>query len=90
MVLKCKVCGKRYRHVDMFRCRRGERHRFVFVATIHKCGCPHNCKYDGARLRLDPVWHTCPTRSCQWEHGVAGCTLHKAQLPGQAESGKLP
>lgn len=31
------------------------------------------CRYCGAVLKLDVVGHYCPTRNCQWQHGVAGC-----------------
>lgn len=39
-----------------------------------KCGCPYRCKFCGARLVRDWIGHKCPTRNCQWEHGVQGCT----------------
>jgi hypothetical protein len=28
------------------------------------------CKYCGARLRRDVVGQYCPTRNCQWQHGL--------------------
>lgn len=28
------------------------------------------CKYCGARLRRDYIGQHCPTRNCQWEHGL--------------------
>ena len=28
------------------------------------------CKYCGARLRRDTVGQYCPTKNCQWQHGV--------------------
>lgn len=38
-----------------------------------KCSCPIYCRFCGARLKRDPVGHLCPSRNCQWEHGVPGC-----------------
>jgi hypothetical protein len=29
-----------------------------------------SCKYCGARLRRDVVGQYCPTRNCQWHHGL--------------------
>lgn len=28
------------------------------------------CRYCGARLRRDAIGQKCPTRNCQWEHGL--------------------
>ena len=28
------------------------------------------CKYCGARLRRDCVGRFCPTKNCQWQHGL--------------------
>lgn len=42
-----------------------------------KDGCPLYCKYCGAKLKLDNVGHYCPTRNCQWEHGVADCPVRE-------------
>jgi hypothetical protein len=28
------------------------------------------CKYCGARLRRDHIGQYCPTRNCQWQHGL--------------------
>ncbi len=28
------------------------------------------CKYCGARLRRDSVGQYCPTKNCQWHHGL--------------------
>ena len=30
----------------------------------------YGCKYCGARLLTDSVGKRCPTKNCQWEHGV--------------------
>ena len=30
----------------------------------------HRCKYCGERLRRDPVGQYCPTKNCQWHHGL--------------------
>jgi hypothetical protein len=38
-----------------------------------KCDCPLYCKYCGAKLRRDSIGHYCPTKNCQWQHGVKGC-----------------
>jgi len=37
------------------------------------CECPIYCKYCGSRLRRDWIGHFCPTKNCQWQHGVKGC-----------------
>lgn len=29
-----------------------------------------HCRYCGARLRKDLVGQYCPTRNCQWQHGL--------------------
>lgn len=29
-----------------------------------------HCKYCGARLKRDPDGQLCPTRNCQWQHGL--------------------
>jgi len=29
-----------------------------------------HCRYCGARLRRDPTGQYCPTRNCQWQHGL--------------------
>lgn len=31
---------------------------------------PIYCKYCGAKLRRDDVGPKCPSRNCQWEHGL--------------------
>jgi hypothetical protein len=47
-------------------------------ARRRRCECPRRCKYCGARLHRDPMGHLCPTRNCQWQHGVPGCVYAKA------------
>lgn len=46
----------------------------LLAKKVMTCNCPMYCKYCGAKLRLDAVGHYCPTRNCQWRHGVSGCT----------------
>ena len=41
------------------------------------CACPVYCKYCEGKLRVNWKGHYCPVRHCQWEHGVAGCTIEK-------------
>ena len=37
--------------------------------------CPLYCKHCGAKLRLDPVGHYCPTHNRQWQFGAHGCPV---------------
>lgn len=53
--------------------------------THYRCGCAYRCKYCGAKLHSDPVGHLCPTKGCQWEKGVKGCTLSSILVAATAQ-----
>lgn len=40
------------------------------MADTKKPKPPIYCKYCGAKLRKDQVGPYCPTKNCQWEHGL--------------------
>jgi hypothetical protein len=44
------------------------------------------CRFCGARLKQDSVGHYCPTKNCQYQHGVKECPVREGAqhgIPGQ-------
>ena len=39
--------------------------------TKHELAVYVRCKYCGAKLRSDWIGQFCPTKNCQWQHGIS-------------------
>jgi len=51
-----------------------------------------HCRYCGARLRRDPIGQYCPTKNCQWQHGLPAeddTPRNVYRKPAEATGGKL-